>query len=66
MEPGDPKSGHSKMFTDADVSRLWAQPAPAFFARKFPTTLKVDTALTTRLKAATTKEEHNKNVRRIM
>ena len=41
MEPGDAKTGHSKMFTDQDVPRLWAQPKPSFFARKFATTPKI-------------------------
>ena len=45
MEPGDAKTGHSKMFTDQDVPRLWAQPKPSFFARKFATTPKNDRAL---------------------
>lgn len=49
MEPGDPKTGHSKMFTEVDVARLWAQPAPSFFARKFPTTPRVDATLLARL-----------------
>ena len=42
MEPGDAKTGHSKMFTDQDVPQLWAQPKPSFFARKFATTPKND------------------------
>ena len=52
MEPGDPKTGHSKMFTEADVPRLWAQAAPSFFARKFPTTPRMDKALSERLALA--------------
>lgn len=45
MEPGDAKTGHSKMFNDQDVPRLWALTAPSFFARKFATTPKNDKAL---------------------
>ena len=52
MEPGDPKTGHSKMFREGDVPRLWAQGPPSFFARKFPTTPKMDKALDAKLNAA--------------
>ena len=45
MEPGDPKTGHSAMFRESDVARLWKTPVPNFFARKFPTTPKMDRAL---------------------
>ena len=52
MEPGDAKTGHSRMFREANLTHLWSQPAPFFFARKFPTTPWMDAALTTRIKAA--------------
>ena len=52
MEAGDPKTGHSKMFLDSDVPRLWQQPAPSFFARKFPTTPKMDKALDAAISSA--------------
>ena len=52
MEPGDAKTGHSKLFREVDVDRLWRTPPPKFFARKFPTTPKVDAALAERIKAA--------------
>ena len=52
MEEGDAKTGHSKMFKEEDVARLWAQPKPSFFARKFPTTPKIDKALSERIIAA--------------
>ena len=50
MEPGDAKTGHSKSFSDTDVPRLWSQPPPAFFARKFLPTPRNDNALAARLK----------------
>ena len=50
MEAGDAKTGHAKMFQPDDVPRLWAQPKPYFFARKFPTTPKMDQALAGRIK----------------
>ena len=49
MEEGDAKTGHSRMFYEADLPRLWKQPAPAFFARKFPTTPKIDKAIEARI-----------------
>lgn len=52
MEPGDAKTGHSKMFREGDVDRLWKTGVPNFFARKFPTTPKMDAALSERIKAA--------------
>ena len=52
MEAGDPKTGHSKLFTEADVPRLWQQPAPSFFARKFKPTPAIDKALAERIVAA--------------
>ena len=52
MEPGDAKTGHSKMFFEGDVERLWQQPAPSFFARKFKTTPKEDKALDKQIAAA--------------
>ena len=52
MEPGDAKTGHSKMFREGDVDRLWKTGTPNFFARKFPTTPKMDAALNERIKAA--------------
>lgn len=51
MEPGDAKTGHSKMFNNASLVRLWSQPPPAFFARKFLPTPRMDAALSARLKA---------------
>lgn len=53
MEPGDPKTGHSKTFNEQNIPMLWEQPAPALFARKFLPTPRMDTALTARLKEAT-------------
>ena len=53
MEPGDARTGHSKMFTEHDVSYLWSQPAPAFFARKFLPTPRMDAALASRVVVAT-------------
>ena len=55
MEPGDPKTGHSKTFNEQNIPMLWEQPAPALFARKFLPTPRMDTALTARLKEATGK-----------
>jgi hypothetical protein len=52
MEPGDAKTGHSKMFVEDDVPRLWAKPAPSFFARKFRPTPQIDKVLTERIAAA--------------
>jgi len=52
MEPGDPKTGHSVMFREQDVERLWSKGPPSFFARKFLPTPKIDAALTARLKIA--------------
>ena len=49
MEAGDAKTGHSKMFGEADLPRLWAQGAPSFFARKWPTTPKIDRAIADRI-----------------
>lgn len=52
MEPGDAKTGHSRMFREGDVDRLWRTGTPNFFARKFPTTPKMDAALSERVRAA--------------
>jgi hypothetical protein len=52
MEPGDPKTGHSKSFTAENISYLWSQPPPAFFARKFLPTPKMDAALAARIRNA--------------
>ena len=57
MEPGDAKTGHSKLFREGDVDRLWQVGAPGFFARKFPTTPKMDAALSDRVKAARATEK---------
>jgi hypothetical protein len=52
MEAGDARTGHSKTFSEANVSHLWRQPAPSFFARKFLPTPRIDAALAARVKAA--------------
>ena len=49
MEPGDPKTGHSAMFFEKDVSRLWTLGPPSLFARKFNTSPATDKALHMRL-----------------
>ena len=54
MEPGDAKTGHSRMFREGDVDRLWRTGTPNFFARKFPTTPKMDAALSERKAAKAT------------
>ena len=52
MEPGDPKTGHSRMFSEQDVAHLWSRPPPFSFARKFPTTPRMDAALAAPIKTA--------------
>jgi len=52
MEPGDAKTGHSRMFSEESLTKLWNQPAPSFFARKFLPTPRMDAALTARLRTA--------------
>jgi len=55
MQPGDAKTGHSRMFGATDlpelISKAQARQWPSFFVRKFPTNPQMDQALATSLQS---------------
>ena len=62
MESGDPKTGHAQIFSEHNVSHLWRQPPPFFFARKCLTTPRMDAALAMRMGAVSLSDSQTRMI----